>query len=58
MQAAESEPGEEALELGILPGTGAGAQIKDQKEPELNLKFRTGARAMATGEVLQLPVPS
>jgi len=32
-------------ELGILPG--AGAQIKNQ-EPELILKFRTGAGAMAT----------
>jgi len=36
-----------APELGILPG--AGAQIKNQKqpEPELSLKFRTGAGAMA-----------
>jgi len=34
-----------ALELGILPG--AGAQIKNQKESELSLKFRTGAGAMA-----------
>jgi len=33
-----------APELGILPG--AGAQIKNQ-EPELSLKFRTEARAMA-----------
>jgi len=31
-------------ELGILPG--AGAQIENQ-EPELSLKFRTGAGAMA-----------
>jgi len=32
------------LELGLLPG--AGAQIKNQ-EPELSLKFRTGAGAKA-----------
>jgi len=37
------------LELGILPG--AGAQMKNQKEPELSLKFRTGAGAMAICEV-------
>jgi len=34
-----------APELGILPG--AGSQIKNQKEPDLSLKFRTGAAAMA-----------
>jgi len=34
-----------AWELGILPG--AGAQIKNQKDPELNLKFRTRAEALA-----------
>jgi len=32
-------------ELGIFPGTGA--QIKNQKEQELSLKFRTGARSIA-----------
>jgi len=37
--------------LGILPGAGAGAQIKNQKEPELSLKFRTGAGAMVICEV-------
>jgi len=31
--------------LRILPG--AGVQHKNQKEPELSLKFRTGAGAMA-----------
>jgi len=35
-----------APELGILPGPGAGTQIKNQ-EPELSLKFRTGAGATA-----------
>ena len=35
--------GAEATELGILPG--AGAQIKNQKEPELSIKFKTGAIA-------------
>jgi len=34
-----------APELGILPG--AGAQIKNDEEPELSLKFRTRARATA-----------
>ena len=34
-----------AAELGILPG--AGAQIKNQKEPELSLKFRTEAGVLA-----------
>jgi len=29
-------------ELGILPG----ALIKNQKQPDLSLKFRTGARSM------------
>jgi len=38
-----------APELGILPG--AGAQIKNQKDPELSSKFRTGAEAMAVLEV-------
>jgi len=33
--------------LGILPRAGAGAQIKNQKEPELSLKFRTRAGATA-----------
>jgi len=33
-------------ELGILAG--AGAQITNQKEPEVSLKFCTGARATAT----------
>ena len=37
-----------APELGILPG--AGAQIKNQ-EPELSLKFGTGAGTMAISEV-------
>jgi len=41
-RAAERDPGAGAPELGIFPGAGAGAQIKNQ-EPELNLKFRTGA---------------
>jgi len=35
-----------ALELGILPGAGVGAQIKNQKEPELSLKFRIEAGVM------------
>jgi len=30
----------------IIQGYGAGAQIENQKEPELNLKIRTGAGAM------------
>ena len=34
---AEPEPG--APELDILPGAGTGAQIKNQKEPELSLKL-------------------
>jgi len=34
-----------AQELGILPG--ARVQNKNQKEPELSLKFRTGSGAMA-----------
>jgi len=34
-----------APELGILPG--AGAQSKNQKEPEFSLKVRTGAGVMA-----------
>jgi len=48
-RAAEPEPGPgpRAPVLGILPGTGAGSHIKNQKEPELSLKFRTGAGAMA-----------
>jgi len=37
-------PGYGAQELGILPG--AGVQNKNQ-EPELSLKLRTGAGAMA-----------
>ena len=43
----ESDPGAGAPELGILPG--AGTHIKNQKdlEPELSLKFRTRAGAMA-----------
>ena len=40
--------------LGIVPGVGA--QIKNQEpEPELSLKFRTGARAMAIWEVAPDP---
>jgi len=35
-----------ASELDNLPGPGAGTQIKNQ-EPELSLKFRNGAGAMA-----------
>jgi len=35
--------GARAPELGILLAPGAGAQVKNQKEPELSLKFRTGA---------------
>ena len=44
-----------APELGILPG--AGTQIKNEKdpEPELSLKFRTGAKAMAIWEVALVP---
>ena len=34
-------------ELGILPAAGSRAQIKDQNEPELSLKFRTGDGATA-----------
>jgi len=36
-------------ELGILPGAGSGAQIKNQPdlEPELSLEFKTGAGAIA-----------
>jgi len=34
-------------ELNISPGAGAKAPIKNQKEPELSLKFRTSAGAMA-----------
>ena len=37
-----------APELGILPGDGV--QNKNQ-DPELSLKFRTGAEAMVTWEV-------
>ena len=48
-------------DLGILPGarTGAGAQVKNQKErkPELSFKFRTGAGAMAISEVATAPGP-
>jgi len=40
-------------ELDILPG--AGAQMK--KEPELSLKFRSGAGAMAIWEVASAPDP-
>jgi len=37
-----------APELGILPGAGAGAQIKNKEpEQELSLKFRTGAGVVA-----------
>jgi len=36
-----------APELGILPGAGAGTQIKNDKEPEFSLKFRTRAGATA-----------
>jgi len=48
-RAAEPEPGARASELGILPGTGAGAQIKNPKEqePALSLKFKIGVRATA-----------
>jgi len=42
-------------ELGIFPGTGA--QIKNQKEQELSLKFRTGARSIAIWAVAPVPDP-
>ena len=42
-------------ELDILPG--AGAQIKNQKEPKPSLKFRTGAGAMAIWELSPAPDP-
>jgi len=38
-----------ASDLGILHG--AGVQNKNQKEPELSLKFRTGVGAVAIWEV-------
>jgi len=44
-RAHEQGCGAGAPELSILPR--AGAQIKSQKEPDLNLKFRTGAGAVA-----------
>jgi len=44
-----------AQELGILPG--ARVQNKNQKEPELSLKFRTGSGAMAIWEVAPAPGP-
>ena len=42
-------------ELGILPR--AGVQIKNQKERELSLKFRTRAGDMAIWEVDPAPHP-
>ena len=46
-----------APELAILPG--AGAQIKNQQEPdpEFSWKFRTGAGVMAIWEVPPAPGP-
>jgi len=41
--------------MGILPE--AGAQIKNQKEPELNLKFWPRAGSMAIWEVAPAPGP-
>jgi len=38
-------------ELVILHGAELGAQIKNQKKPELSLKFRTAVGAMAMLEV-------
>jgi len=40
-----SKPEPRAPELYILSGAGAGAQFKNRKEPELILKFMTGAGA-------------
>ena len=42
-------------ELDILPG--AGAQINNQKEPQLSLKCRTGAWAMVIWKVAPAPGP-
>ena len=42
-----------APELVILPG--AGVQSKNQKEPDLSSKFRTGAGVMAIWEVASAP---
>ena len=50
-RAAELEPGAGELELAIL--TGAGAQIKNQKEPELRLTFKTGDGTIAICEVVK-----
>jgi len=41
----------------MLPGAGAGAQIKDQMELELSLKFATRAGAMAIWVVTSAPGP-
>jgi len=43
-------------ELGILPRAGTGAQIKNQK-PEISIKFKTEAGAMAIWEVAPAPDP-
>jgi len=44
-------------ELGILPGAAVRAQNKNQKEPKLSLKVRTGAGAMAIWVVAPAPGP-